>query len=403
MAKVPEDQSDMQRRMAMPKGAELKNQVVQTATERLLGEQRRIPNVVGFGHGVKWTNNQPTGKDALLVFVEQKVDVPASDRVPSEIGGKPTDVVPVGTVMAQQLMRERSHVERDGVMDGEAQHLASPQRALLRLPERDQSRLLLEGLAGQELEVGVETLAKRARPARGGYSVGHFKITAGTISTCVYDFLPGATVNPPAPGIGVPSKFYVLSNNHVLANSNAAAIGDPILQPGPFDGGTDPADRIARLSRFVPITFEPPVPRANHRNLVDAAIAEGEFHDLEREVYWTGVAKGWYPRARLKVGDRVKKTGRTTNYTLGRVIATNATIDVNYGGGKVARFLDQIVTTSMSAGGDSGSLVLSSAPGSQAGTQDDFAVGLLFAGSPQVTILNHFEHVRALLRIEVYP
>jgi hypothetical protein len=403
LAKVPEDQSDMQRRMAMPKGAELKNQVVQAATERLLGEQRRIPNVVGFGHGVKWTNNQPTGKDALLVFVEQKVDVPSSDRVPSEIGGKPTDVVPVGTVMAQQLMRERSHVDRDGVMDGEAQHLASPQRALLRLPERDQSRLLLEGLAGQELEVGVETLAKRARPARGGYSVGHFKITAGTISTCVYDFLPGATVNPPAPGIGVPSKCYILSNNHVLANSNAAAIGDPILQPGPFDGGTDPADRIARLSRFVPITFEPPVPRANHRNLVDAAIAEGEFHDLEREVYWTGVAKGWYPRARLKVGDRVKKTGRTTNYTLGRVIATNATIDVNYGGGKVARFLDQILTTSMSAGGDSGSLVLSSAPGSQPGTQDDFAVGLLFAGSPQVTIANHFEHVRALLRIEVYP
>ena len=404
MAKVPEDQSDVQRRMAMPKGAELKNQVVQAASERLLGAERRIPNVVGFGHGVKWTNNRPTGKDALLVFVEQKVDVPSSERVPKEIQGKPTDVVPVGTVMAQQLMRERTGVERDGMgMDGEAGHLGGAQRALLRLPEREQGRLLLDGLAGQEVEVGVETLAKRARPARGGYSVGHFKITAGTIATCVYDFLPGATVNPPAPGIGVPSKFYILSNNHVLANSNAAAIGDPILQPGPFDGGTDPADRIARLSRFVPITFEPPVPRASHRNLVDAAIAEGEFHDLEREVYWSGVAKGWYPRARLKVGDRVKKTGRTTNYTLGRVIATNATIDVNYGGGKVARFLDQIVTTNISAGGDSGSLVLSSAPGSQAGTHDDFAVGLLFAGSPQVTIVNHYEHVRALLRIEVYP
>jgi hypothetical protein len=47
-----------------------------------------------------------------------------------------------------------------------------------------------------------------------------------------YDFLPGATVNPPAPGIGVPTKFYLLSNNHVLANSNNAMIGDPILQPG---------------------------------------------------------------------------------------------------------------------------------------------------------------------------
>ena len=59
--------------------------------------------------------------------------------------------------------------------------------------------------------------------------------------------------------------------------------------------------------------------------------------------------------------------------------------------------------TNISAGGDSGSLVLSSAPGSQPGTQDDFVLGLLFAGSPQATIVNHFEHVRALLRIEVYP
>jgi len=387
--------------MAMPKGAELDGAVVRAATEQLLDPDRRPPNVIGFGHGVKWTNNQPTGEEALLVFVEQKLDVPEADRVPAELAGKRTDVVAIGTVMAQQLLRERAGAEpRDGI--GEPTQLGAPQRAVLRFSERDQSRLG-EGLAGQELEVGVQALARRARPARGGYSVGHVKITAGTIATCVYDFLPGATVNPPAPGMGTPAKFYLLSNNHVLANSNDAHIGDPILQPGPFDGGTDPADRIARLSRFVPITFEPPVPRALHRNLVDAAVAEGEFHDLEREVYWSGVPSGWYPRARLRVGDRVKKTGRTTSFTLGRVIATNATIDVNYGGGRVARFLDQIVTTNISAGGDSGSLVLSSAPGSQPGTQDDFVLGLLFAGSPQATIVNHFEHVRALLRIEVYP
>jgi hypothetical protein len=400
MAKSPGDNSNPQPREAMPQGAELGTNVAKAANERLLGEERP-PNVIGFGHGVKWTNNQPTGEDALLVFVEQKLDVPKADRVPAEIGGKPTDVVAIGTVMAQQLLRDRTPIDHDGV-GGEPKQLGSSQRALLRMPERDQLRFL-DGLAGQELEVGVQALAKRARPARGGYSVGHVKITAGTIATCVYDFLPGATVNPPAPGIGIPTKFYLLSNNHVLANSNNAMIGDPILQPGPFDGGTDPADRIARLSRFVPITFEPPVPRASHRNLVDAAVAEGEFHDLEREIYWHGVPRGWYPRARLKVGDRLKKTGRTTNFTRGRVIATNATIDVNYGGGRIARFLDQVVTTNISAGGDSGSLVLSSAPGSQPGTQDDFAVGLLFAGSPQATILNHFEHVRALLRIELYP
>ncbi|MEC2864095.1 hypothetical protein P9Y72_13915, partial [Bacillus cereus] len=48
-----------------------------------------------------------------------------------------------------------------------------------------------------------------------------------------------------------------------LANSNNANIGDPILQPGPIDGGSDPADRIATLSRFIPITFSSQVPLEN--------------------------------------------------------------------------------------------------------------------------------------------
>jgi hypothetical protein len=169
-------------------------------------------------------------------------------------------------------------------------------------------------------------------------------------------------------------------------------LGDHILQPGPVDGGVDPTDHIANLSRFIPITFDPPVPLANHRNLVDAAIAEAEFHDIDREIYWIGYVRGWRRRANVTVGTIVQKTGRTTNYTLGRITAVNATIDVGYGGGRVARFQDQIVTTNISAGGDSGSLVT---------TADNVAVGLLFAGSSLATIVNQIEHVRSLLRVEV--
>jgi hypothetical protein len=88
----------------------------------------------------------------------------------------------------------------------------------------------------------------------------------------------------------------------------------------------------------------------------------------------------------------VQKTGRTTHYTVGRITAISATVDVGYGGGRVARFRDQIVTTNMSAGGDSGSLVT---------TQDNVAVGLLFAGSSIATIVNQIENVRSLLRVEV--
>ena len=88
----------------------------------------------------------------------------------------------------------------------------------------------------------------------------------------------------------------------------------------------------------------------------------------------------------------VQKTGRTTNYTTGRITAINATVDVGYGGGRVARFKDQIVTTNISAGGDSGSLVT---------TLDNVAVGLLFAGSSTSTIVNQIENVRSLLKVEV--
>ncbi len=236
-------------------------------------------------------------------------------------------------------------------------------------------------------------LGRRARPAEGGYSVGHYQITAGTIGTCVYDILPGGTTgSPPVHGIGSPPRCYILSNNHVLADTDAAQVGDPILQPGPYDGGTDPADRIATLTRWVPITLEPPTPRSLHQNIVDAAIAQGQFHDLDREIYWIGNVRGWRRKANISVGTIIQKTGRTTNYTTGRITAINATVDVGYGGGRVGRFFDQIVTTNLSAGGDSGSLVL---------TLDNVAVGLLFAGSSVATIANQIENVRSLLRVEV--
>lgn len=322
----------------------------ESCEEEALDPKRPRANVVGMGVGVKWRNGGPTGEPALVTLVSQKVEanqVKKADLIPKKLADMQTDVLAVGELFAGD---------------------------------------------GGPLATSTQTLAQRIRPAEGGYSVGHFKITAGTIATCVYDILPEGRTSPPVHGIGIPRQYYILSNNHVLANSNEASLGDPVLQPGPFDGGTDPADRIARLSRFIPITFDPPVSRALHKNLVDSAIAGGEFHDLDREIYWVGYVRGWRPRAKVAVGTVVQKTGRTTNYTVGRITTVNATVDVGYGGGRVARFRDQIITTNMSAGGDSGSLVT---------TLDDVAVGLLFAGSSVATILNQIENVRNLLRIEV--
>ncbi|MEQ8975381.1 MAG: hypothetical protein RIE73_33970 [Coleofasciculus sp. C1-SOL-03] len=79
----------------------------------------------------------------------------------------------------------------------------------------------------------------RMRPCPGGYSIGHPDVTAGTLGCLVKDKLNQRTV--------------ILSNNHVLANSNQAQVGDPIIQPGSADGGTIESDTIATLERFYPL------------------------------------------------------------------------------------------------------------------------------------------------------
>jgi hypothetical protein len=313
--------------------------------ELLRPDNQRI-NVVGLGVGIKWKNNQPTGRPALMILVTHKVEkhkLPKTSLLPLTLHGIDIDVLPIGNVSAK------------------------PGNSLTR--------------------TAPSSLTQSIRPAQGGYSVGHSSITAGTIATCVYDQLPN--------GIGIPQKYYILSNNHVLAAQNQACPGDPILQPGPIDGGCLPFDTIATLSRFIPIDFEPLLPRCHHDNLVDAAIAQGQLHNLTPAIHWIGHVNGWLPREKVNVGMIVQKTGRTTGFTQGRILSINATIDVTYSEGKLARFQDQIINTAMSAGGDSGSLLV---------TMIDnlpFAIGLLFASSPLTSIANQIQHVRSLLKVEI--
>ncbi|MFF1697417.1 hypothetical protein ACFVXC_28020 [Streptomyces sp. NPDC058257] len=373
--------------MRGPTGGQLSDSSRQQATGDFMGPQTSLANVVGFGHGVKWIGGEPTGEPAVIVFVTQKVPesmLPERDVIPSQMDdGTPTDVVAVGHVAAQRQQRRTSRADDRSVTYGPDGGV-SDQLA-------GHSQPMLEEFSGPGA-FEPQLLKRRMRPCPAGFSVGNVRVTAGTLGSVVYDFLPGASVDPPGPGLGTPAKFYILSNNHVLADSNRAQLGSPIVQPGVFDGGQDPADRIATLERFITIQFAPQIPLERHNNVVDAALGTVDFQDATRETYFSGAPRAWRRKANVAVGDLVKKTGRTTNISFGRIIAVDATIDVNYGTAGTARFKDQILTTNISAGGDSGSLVTS---------LDNVALGLLFAGSSTVTVLNHFENVRALLRVEV--
>ncbi|WP_096190119.1 chymotrypsin family serine protease [Evansella halocellulosilytica] len=306
-------------------------------------------NVVGVGIGIKIQGGKSTDRPALITFVSNKQPLKSlseEDVVPTTIEGVETDVIEIGL--------PEIHIFKD---------------ENVKTKESDQMRTL----PGNELNTKI-------RPVKGGWSIGHPDITAGTVGAIVYNREESNL-----------TKYYILSNNHVLANSNNANIGDPILQPGAVDGGSAPDDQVATLSRFVPIDLTPDKPLSEHENVIDAAIAEGSLQELDRDIYWSGYVRGWVEKDEVEVGAVVKKIGRTSGYTTGEILSVDATIDVNFGNNRVARFHDQILTTHMSEGGDSGSLVTD---------MENRAVGLLFAGSTEVTILNQIENVRNLLEID---
>jgi hypothetical protein len=172
---------------------------------------------------------------------------------------------------------------------------------------------------------------------------------------------------------------YVLSNNHVLGLSGKASAGDDISQPGLIDNG-------CRVSTVVAdFTAAPQLGPSN----VDAAIAQlrpglmaadGTIQDI-------GVPSSVVMPP--SVGLSVAKSGRTTGFTTGTVASINTSVSVQYqagcGQGKkfVVSYTNQVVigSSTFSAGGDSGSLIVTNDSNHQ-------PVALLFAGSSTTTIGN---------------
>ncbi len=307
--------------LLMEQSASIEEMVVKIQEIKAAVEEEFLDkaNVLGVGIGYKEVGGKETTDLCLQVYVEKKLpqkELVAEALVPETVDGLPTDVVEVGVIEAQ-------------------------------------------------------TYTACIRPARPGYSIGHYRITAGTF---------GALVKSKCC-----SGVYILSNNHVLANSNNARIGDPILQPGPYDRRPCEPRVIGRLAAFVPIHFG-----RGAYNLVDAALAR----PIDYRYVMPYFPNGEIPRGTTvaRLGMKVVKFGRTTQYTRGIVRGVDVTVGVRYGGGKVGFFRNQILTTNMSRGGDSGSLLLSS---------DGRAVGLLFAGSSAVTIHNNIHNVLIALGIEI--
>ena len=209
-------------------------------------------------------------------------------------------------------------------------------------------------------------------PVQPGYSIGHKNITAGTLGAVV---IKG-------------KEIFLLSNSHVLADSGQGKKGDAILYPGPDDGGKDPDDLVALLEKFQP--FENSIKFVNE---VDCAIAKPTTEGLakiNRQIKDLGLPKG---TIRAKRGMKIVKVGRTTNKTEGEIKDVNFRTQITYEGvGKIG-FVEQILCTRYSQGGDSGALVLDKASGK--------AVGLHFAGSDEGSICNPIDKVLKAMGVQL--
>lgn len=301
-------------------------------------------NVVGVAVSRKMKAGKPKDKFVLTIYVSDKVKPDKLDKsavIPPEINGVETDVVETGPIEAL-------------VFDA------------------------------------------RVRPALPGYSLGHYNITAGTFGALVRDRRGCRCKTEERHGHccchqqECKDDILILSNNHVLANVNQARPGDLILQPGPFDGGIYPGDMVATFERTEEIVFTRTPQNTGGYNLVDAALARPtDSRNVTASIIGVAAPTG--------VGQalpqmNVLKVGRTTEVTAGTVLATNATVAVGFGAAGIAIFRHQIITTNMAAGGDSGSLLM------------DFdlnGIGLLFAGSPVITIHNHLLDVQNTLGVDL--
>lgn len=320
-------------------------------------------NISYVGIGTKVTGGVDTGKRAIRVGVECKLPkevVPEEEMVPRTVDGELTDVVESGKFR------------------------------------------FLEGTVPP-----VDPKVCR-RPIFGGLSIGHFKVTAGTLGL-VLDI------------DGSPS---LITNNHVGADCNNAEVGEPWLQPGAYDGGVCGEHEAGWLKMFVPLATSGdalsscriagslcaaanfvaekfkrrtrllPYTLDIMANEVDVAVGEPTV-DVSYAI------NGLVDDARKleiedpDVGDVMTKSGRTTGITTGRVVAIDATLQVSLGSA-VAVFEHQFITEAMCQGGDSGSATLKVYDGGR----KLLLSGLLFAGSDRETAHNYFSLVAARIGLD---
>ncbi len=199
-------------------------------------------------------------------------------------------------------------------------------------------------------------------------------------------------------------KQYLLSNNHVLARSDHATVGDAIVQPGLIDNNCTPSGEgpgtvpVAALTTWLPLK--------SAQTNADAAIGQVASHTIDatgailelgaRQADGTlgsappGISSSGGKGESAGLQMRVAKSGRTTGLTCGSVSAVSLDVSVDYyrDCAETRPYLTKLFTNQValsgdrfSDAGDSGALVVDAANAEP--------VGLFFAGGTDAAGVGH--------------
>ncbi|CCG27838.1 putative serine protease [Alphaspiravirus yamagawaense] len=316
-----------------------RKEVVAHILEKRRSELLSKPNVVGYSNVIqkRIRRGRVVDEPVIRVYVKKKLPrnlLRPQDLVPEEVEGIRTDVVEIGEVEAWALLQPRA--------------AASP------------------------LYTG------RYRPVIAGVSIGHYQITAGTL---------GWYVKAPNAEILFASNAHVFTPN--ASGQEGQYEGDPILQPGPYDGGRNPDDKVAEY-----VWHKRVVPEGEGGiNHIDFAVARPvvdylvrNYHGTQpvhaigllfagsssitvvckcKHIYNEGYRFIDFTGAEMKCVDPLDdevtlsatKEGRTTGYHGNIITDESAAVRVNYGG-FTAYFEDVIFFRNpFGQPGDSGSFV----------------------------------------------
>ncbi|MEU4740364.1 hypothetical protein AB0G02_07810 [Actinosynnema sp. NPDC023658] len=291
------------------------------------------PGVVGVDLGEKTVGGRTTGELAIVVFVRHKWAA-AQFAIPPDVLGVPTDVV---------------------------EDTFWPHHTIASSPEG----------------VGAE----RHESLVGGIGIGPSRAVRLVPPDVpeVDDYVVAGTMG----ALVTPRQRHMvmgLTSFHVACVDDAWAVGDPMVHPSRVDGGHPVQDCVGVLAR------------AALSSRVDAAAIMLTTPRARPEVVGLGPITG---RAEARVGQRVRKRGRTTAVTEGVVASTDAAITLDFGVGLGVRVLhDQIriETPRFADHGDSGAVLLDDA---------NRVVGLYCGGSAERGFANPVDPVLDQLDVDL--